>query len=424
MFKSIKNSIKSLSAVLMMFMLLFSFFITFSCIALLENNFQKNISDTVSDYVLNAINADDAMFSFTNRDIDSKYNETLDKLQKYKNANAECIERISLVSFSNSGGNYIFDTGGKILGDKLSYDKYLSSVKTELINGRNTWIYKKGGFSYKFVPVRTVDDKMTGYAIIKLKRNFIINYLPVIIGIYACGFIAAAILIGKFMRYLDDRIFEPLKGYTNASLTFSGKSEKNDIISSFSSREDEIGQLGKAIQKMFIDIINSSENLVQAMFDANHDGMTGVLNKRCYHDMEESFRSHSSICVIYFDVNNLKLMNDTLGHESGDNVIKHAADYIKKLLGSKDYCFRMGGDEFLVVMTECSYRDMDAVVTKLTEDEPVILNRDSDPLKCSLAYGYAYAKGSYDFGLLLAEAEENMYAKKAKIKKLLCMPDR
>jgi diguanylate cyclase (GGDEF)-like protein len=117
-------------------------------------------------------------------------------------------------------------------------------------------------------------------------------------------------------------------------------------------------------------------------------------------------------------------MNDTLGHESGDFVIKRAANYIREFLEDGDYCFRMGGDEFLIVMTKGSIRRLDKVMDKLDKDSPYILSRKSDSVKCSLSYGCSYAKGVFSYDSLLAEAEENMYMKKAELKRLLKMPDR
>jgi len=136
----------------------------------------------------------------------------------------------------------------------------------------------------------------------------------------------------------------------------------------------------------------------------------------------------TSLLVIYFDVNNLKLMNDTLGHERGDYVIEQAAEYIKSLSGDENStefdCFRMGGDEFLLVVRNRSYREMIALVNRLDEDCPVIVSAETDSVKCSVAYGYAYAKENYVYDQLLAEAEDNMYRKKYEIKQQLNMPDR
>ena len=165
-----------------------------------------------------------------------------------------------------------------------------------------------------------------------------------------------------------------------------------------------------------------------AIFEATHDVMTGVFNKRHYENKVENYSHCSSLLVIYFDVNNLKLMNDTLGHERGDYVIEKAAEYIKSLSSEENEnefdCFRMGGDEFLLVVRNRSYREMIALVNRLDEDCPVIVSADTDSIKCSVAYGYAYAKESYVYEQLLAEAEDNMYRKKYEIKQQLNMPDR
>jgi diguanylate cyclase (GGDEF)-like protein len=117
-------------------------------------------------------------------------------------------------------------------------------------------------------------------------------------------------------------------------------------------------------------------------------------------------------------------MNDTLGHENGDYVIKQAADYIKQFTDDSSFCFRMGGDEFLLVMCNCTYQHMDNVTDILDTDAPVILSHENDSVQCALSYGYAYGKDKFSYEIILAEAEENMYKKKKELKQILNMPDR
>lgn len=171
-------------------------------------------------------------------------------------------------------------------------------------------------------------------------------------------------------------------------------------------------------------ITHSRDDISSAIFDATHDAMTKAYNKRHYEDKIANFRNCSSLLVIYFDVNNLKLINDTLGHERGDYVIIRAAEYISEVSFDDSMCFRMGGDEFLLVTANRSYRDMISLINRLDADCPVILSAETDSVKCSVAYGYAYAKGNYEYEQLLAEAEENMYRKKFEIKQQLNMPER
>ncbi|MBQ4465406.1 MAG: GGDEF domain-containing protein [Oscillospiraceae bacterium] len=277
-------------------------------------------------------------------------------------------------------------------------------------------------------PVRTVDDKLAGYLIVALNSPLEMRYFPHIIGFFCVMMLIA--FLGSFLmvKFFDSRFFAPIRKITKSAVFLSGDDsslEGQDVSVMFDTkRTDEIGQLSSALQNVFFHMNSGAQNLSQAIYDANHDGMTRHLNKRCYSSMIETFRKLDSICVIYFDVNNLKLMNDTLGHENGDRVITRAADYIRAFMTEQDYCFRMGGDEFLMVMTNCTFRAADKVIEQLEKDAPYLLSREDDSVRCALAYGCAFAKGEYDYDALLAEAEENMYDKKTELKALWQMPDR
>ncbi|MBQ3947435.1 MAG: diguanylate cyclase, partial [Ruminococcus sp.] len=366
--------------------------------------------------------------TFNTRTLSDEYTSVKNKLISYQKRNKSDIKRISLVSFSNTSGSYIYDTDGAELGSKLEYDDYTSSIKAELINGRKSLTYSKKGVLRYYRPLRTVDDNLCGYIIVELEKPYEYRYIPVAAGILAGMLILCGVFLVILITSLNRRVFRPIRQITNSAVYLSGDDKASDgkdaSVFFDTNRKDEIGQLSTALQKILFEMNSSNENLSQALFDANHDGMTHMLNKRCYHSMEEMFRNGENIGLIYFDVNNLKLMNDTLGHESGDNVITSAAEYIRTFMGPNAHCFRMGGDEFLMVMTNCSFRSIDAIIDKLEKDSPKILSKPEESIKCALSYGYAYAKGKYSYDELVAEAEENMYEKKTALKKQMNMPDR
>lgn len=429
--KSIRNNVSTAFTLIMAMFVLFCFFLTFVVLRGLNMKQQKNMANAALDFASITVDPDVARDNLTTRIPAVSYTDTQDRLARYQRSNSEAVERVSLISFNNSGGTYIYDTNGAYLGDKLEYSSYTGSVKAELVNGRNELTLRGENVLLFFRPCRTVDDMLAGYIVVELRDSFFKQYLPVITLVYALIMMIGLVLSRLMIRYMDSQLFLPVHRITDTLQKFSSEPGEVDVMNysnAFNTeRRDEIGRLGTAMQSVFRNISNSTDSLSKALFDANHDGMTQVLNKRYYHSMEDLFKKCKSICIIYFDVNNLKLMNDTLGYESGDQVIKHAADYIKSLRDDRcdnDYCFRMGGDEFLLVMTECTYRSMDAVIEKVMKDEPYLLNRSTDSIKCALSYGFAYAKGKYDYDALLAEAEENMYTKKTELKELLQMPDR
>ncbi|MBR4626965.1 MAG: sensor domain-containing diguanylate cyclase [Ruminococcus sp.] len=425
---SIKKSIAVSTALLLFLFVIIGFGASYIAIRHIDSRYQDASVQAALDFAELTIDADAAKECFSTRNRTEDYFTVQNKISEYQKNNSSIISRISLVSFSNSSGYFIYDSSGAELGSKLDYNDQTSASKAELINGRSSLEYKEKGYITAMRPVRTVDDTLCGYIIVKIKRPYGSRHFMFIGGVVAGILIISVAFVFIISAMLNRRIFKPIKQITDSAVYLSGDdsaSEGKDASVMFDTkRKDEIGRLSSALQKIFFDMNTGAKHLSQALYDANHDGMTQHLNKRCYHSMEETFRSSEQLCVVYFDVNNLKLMNDTNGHESGDFVIKRAADYIRGFLGQGDYCFRMGGDEFLIVMTERSFRDLDSMMEKLSKDSPYILSRESDSIKCSLSYGCAFAKGEFSYDELLAEAEENMYRNKTELKKLLQMPDR
>ena len=84
---------------------------------------------------------------------------------------------------------------------------------------------------------------------------------------------------------------------------------------------------------------------------AFHDPMTGLLNRAAYaRETEDINRAPTGTIMIAFDLNNLKYINDSMGHDIGDNYIKTAAYFIKDIFSDIGSCYRMGGDEFTVIV--------------------------------------------------------------------------
>lgn len=86
------------------------------------------------------------------------------------------------------------------------------------------------------------------------------------------------------------------------------------------------------------------------------DPLTGLYNRRLLaevasHEIEHHRRFRMQLCLVYIDVDRFKEVNDTRGHQVGDLVLKHVAKFITRHTRDADYLFRVGGDEFLVLMS-------------------------------------------------------------------------
>jgi diguanylate cyclase (GGDEF)-like protein len=95
---------------------------------------------------------------------------------------------------------------------------------------------------------------------------------------------------------------------------------------------------------------------------ADHDPLTGLVNRRCFH--EELQRELSRIdrhggrgALLVIDVDRFKLVNDTLGHKAGDDVLCAVAETLRRRLRASDVISRIGGDEFAVVVSGVNDRD-------------------------------------------------------------------
>jgi len=105
---------------------------------------------------------------------------------------------------------------------------------------------------------------------------------------------------------------------------------------------------------------------------ANHDALTGLLNRRTFEtnleDALDSARSSERThAFCYLDLDQFKIVNDTCGHEAGDQLIKEIATIISARLGEKDVLARMGGDEFGVLLYDRSPREARTVAEQISE---------------------------------------------------------
>ncbi|MDR3563379.1 MAG: diguanylate cyclase [Negativicutes bacterium] len=144
-----------------------------------------------------------------------------------------------------------------------------------------------------------------------------------------------------------------------------------------------------------------------------HDSLTGAYN-RAYFEEEmrrlES-RKHRGIGLFVGDVDGLKIINDTLGHRHGDQLLRQVAAILRTGLESPDFVARIGGDEFAVVLfepTEAELESLEMRYQKAIAD----YNRDNPHLPLSLSVGWAADYTGDSVEQVIKEADHNMYRQK------------
>ncbi|MBQ8280075.1 MAG: diguanylate cyclase [Roseburia sp.] len=151
---------------------------------------------------------------------------------------------------------------------------------------------------------------------------------------------------------------------------------------------------------------------------ALHDTLTGLYNRAFYYEFLKEHNVYRENCfIIMMDVNDLKLCNDTMGHDWGDELLINSAKLIKEAFPIGE-CLRMGGDEFCVLLPESSEAEcklclntFDELLEKFNETNP-------NAFPVSIAYGYAnYVKKiDLDFSDTLRRADRMMYQMKMDMK--------
>ena len=149
------------------------------------------------------------------------------------------------------------------------------------------------------------------------------------------------------------------------------------------------------------------------------DDLTGCYNRRHgVYTLREWFarskRYGTPFSMIYFDLNGLKNVNDSYGHQAGDLLLRSVVNACKKLLRESDLLFRMGGDEFMVLCPDtdkrgafiCAERMLEAVRGVTIVDQSV-----------TFAYGIAHSSEDYkDMDEMLHSADSSMYECKKKMR--------
>ena len=170
---------------------------------------------------------------------------------------------------------------------------------------------------------------------------------------------------------------------------------------------------------VFRDSTEKIERLKQVEYLSLHDHMTSLYNRKYMQDSIKRLDTKRNLpfSVIYMDVNGLKLVNDSLGHDMGDKLIVSVANALKGMLRSDDIVGRIGGDEFLVLLPKTDIESTERVAERI---ERAVSETKIGALVPSIALGCAVKteedQSVYD---TLKRAEASMYKGKLKSSKIM-----
>jgi len=127
-------------------------------------------------------------------------------------------------------------------------------------------------------------------------------------------------------------------------------------------RQDKIVE----VIALYVDITDQKRTEERMLYLMNHDQLTGLPNRRFFGQLLRGMSELSSFSLILIDLDNFKLKNDTLGHEIGDHLLQMVARRLKRFSTMSDCpVARVGGDEFIFILPDCSQDEVKASADQL-----------------------------------------------------------
>lgn len=163
------------------------------------------------------------------------------------------------------------------------------------------------------------------------------------------------------------------------------------------------------------DVTERRKNELKIIELSYKDQLTDLYNRNYLEKFQKEISDNTSflpLSVVICDINGLKLTNDLFGHEMGDRLLKKGSSVFENALKEGDIAIRMGGDEFIIVFSNCSYEECAKRVDSMREFSS---NKIVGKIPLSISFGYATTEEPIkSINFLIRRAEVDMYRNKLK----------
>lgn len=226
------------------------------------------------------------------------------------------------------------------------------------------------------------------------------------------------------VNLLPDEFMDEDRRHSFIFMNLFFKKEKFGYILYDIGPKDEIiyetlrGQIGSAVEgAILVEELERSNKALHHM--SLNDELTGLLNRRGFFKEADDFMvqanfNNNEFLLMYIDLDGLKQINDTYGHEEGDRAIAVAADIIKDTFHPDDIIARLSGDEFVVIAIDAPDKVFPTIKQRLLS----IIHRYNEKLKLSYTLSISIGRSHYTPGSevslkqLMSEADQDLYEDK------------
>jgi diguanylate cyclase (GGDEF)-like protein/PAS domain S-box-containing protein len=169
------------------------------------------------------------------------------------------------------------------------------------------------------------------------------------------------------------------------------------------------------LEGILLDISERKRAEQDIAFKAYHDPLTGLPNRALFLDrlevaLAQARRGATTLAVLFLDLDDMKSINDTFGHATGDRVLSAVGERLVRAVRGGDTVARVGGDEFLVLLSDNDESEAEAVARKILERISAPLTIERDELYLTTSIGVAlYPADGEDAQTLIRHADGAMY---------------
>ncbi len=178
----------------------------------------------------------------------------------------------------------------------------------------------------------------------------------------------------------------------------------------FSEEDQSLAELLISHTASSLERIYAEEEIKYKSF---HDKLTDLFNRRFFEEELDRLDTQRQLplSIIMADINGLKIINDSLGHKKGDELIIKTANILKKVIRDEDILARWGGDEFAIVLPKTNKQDSQKIIERIYKET---LETKEDQLSVSISIGSATkTKNNQDIEEILKQADKVMYENKS-----------
>ena len=297
-----------------------------------------------------------------------------------------------------------FDRGGGVPSVEMEDAKYLQRV----------------------LPLYNGEQIVGAVAVLQTKKTVLDYFLDLFDSLlFASAFTLALVipvsiaLVRTFTRpieRLQEGIREIQEGSLGQQIMVTSNDEIAQLTTSFNRMSTELADSAEIIQERETALKRSQKELE---YLSNHDALTDLPNRRFFmlrleHAIEQAKRRDTKIAVLFLDLDEFKQVNDTLGHDVGDELLVEVSNRLSDTVRSVDTLARIGGDEFNILIEDVKQvRDVEVVVEKLLVDFKLPFICNGHEIATTASIGVAlYPDDGDDMMTLIKHADLAMYQSK------------